>query len=79
MNAARALIALPIQQQIAHTTATFYTIQQTTVHYTSGGTKSKLHNSLTYNSIRQSYRGYSLVSDLNNCSVIPVPRVDQDT
>ena len=53
MNTARALIALPIQQ-IAHTTATFYTIQQTTVHYTSGGTKSKLHNSLTYNSIRQS-------------------------
>ena len=41
MNAARALIALPIQQQIAHTTTTFYTIQQTTVHYTSGGTKTK--------------------------------------
>ena len=80
MNTARALIiALPIQQQIAHTTATFYTIQQTTVHYTSGGTKSKLHNSLTYNSIRQSYRGYSRVSDLNNCSVIPVPRVDLGT
>ena len=59
MNVAKALIALPIQQQIAHTTATFYTIQQTTVHYTSGGTESKLHNSLTYNSIRQSYRRYS--------------------
>ena len=41
MNAARALIALPIQQQIAHTTTTFYTIQQTTVHHTSGGTKTK--------------------------------------
>ena len=79
MNTARALIALPIQQQIAHTTATFYTIEQTTVHYTSGDTKSKLHNSLTYNSIRQSYRGYSRVSDLNNCSVIPVPRVDLGT
>ena len=41
MNAARALIALPIQRQIAHTMTTFYAIQQTTVHYTSGGTKTK--------------------------------------
>ena len=29
------------------------TLQQNMVHYTSGGTESKLHNSLTYNSIRQ--------------------------
>ena len=77
MNAARVLIALPIQQQIAHTTTTFYTVQQTTVHYTSGGTKTK--HTTTHNNICRSYRGYSLVSDLNNCSVIPVPRVDQDT
>ena len=35
------------------------TLQQTMVHCTSGGTESKLHNSLTYNSIRQFYRGYS--------------------
>ena len=35
------------------------TLQQTMVHYTSGGTESKLHNILTYNSIRQFCRGYS--------------------
>ena len=35
------------------------TLQQTMVHYTSGGTELKPHNSLTYNSIRQFYRGYS--------------------
>ena len=54
MNGAwKAPITLPIQKQTTHTTATFYTTADYMVHYTSGATKSKLHNS-----VLQSYSGY---------------------
>ena len=46
MNGAKAPITLPIQKQTTHTMATFYTTADYMVHYTSGATKSKLHNSV---------------------------------
>ena len=53
MNGAKAPITLPIQKQTTHTMATFYTTADYMVHYTSGATKSKLHNS-----VLQSCSGY---------------------
>ena len=46
------------------------TPQQTMVHYTSGATESKLHNSVH---VVQSYRGYMSLWLTNNCSIITVP------